>query len=135
MCTRRTVRLSLALLAAFAPALGAQQPDYAKAERMLTWNTAPLVANDILSVTWLARLDAFWYRVSRPAGYEFVLVDPVTNTTRPLFDHLKLASALTRMEAGRASYEATTLPSTRSRSSAATARSVSGAASATSSVT
>ena len=102
MRTRRTVRLSLALLATLAPALGAQQPDYAKAERMLTWNTAPLVANDILSVTWLADSTRFWYRVSRPAGYEFVLVDPVTNTTRPVFDHLKLASALTRMEAGRA---------------------------------
>ena len=110
MRTRRTVRCSVALLAALAPTLGAQQPDYAKAERMLTWNTAPLVANDILSVTWLTDSTRFWYRVSRPAGYEFVLVDPVTNTTRPLFDHLKLASALTRMEAGRASYEATTLP-------------------------
>ena len=41
MRTRRTVRLSLALLAVLAPVLGAQQPDYAKAERMLTWNTAP----------------------------------------------------------------------------------------------
>ena len=64
---------------------------------MLTWNTAPLVANDILSVTWLSDSTRFWYRVSRPAGHEFVLVDPVASTQRPLFDHLKLASALTRM--------------------------------------
>ena len=98
MRTRRTVRRSLALLATLAPALAAQHPDYAKAERMLTWNTAPLVANDILSVTWLADSTRFWYRVSRPTGYEFILVDPVANTTRPLFDHLRLASALTRME-------------------------------------
>src|SRR4051812_3587214 len=101
---------TIAFIAAIGPSLVAQQPDYAKAERMLTWNTAPLVANDILSVTWLADSTRFWYRVSRPAGYEFVLVDPAANTTRPVFDHLKLASALTRMEAGRASYEATTLP-------------------------
>jgi len=43
--------------------VGAQQPDYTKAERMLTWNTAPLVANDILSVTWLSDSTRFWYRV------------------------------------------------------------------------
>src|SRR6476646_5055897 len=102
--------VTIAITAAIVQSLPAQQPDYARAERMLTWNTAPLVANDILSVTWLADSTRFWYRVSRPAGYEFVLVDPVANTTRPVFDHLKLASALTRMEAGRASYEATTLP-------------------------
>jgi len=107
------VRLALstiALTAAIGPSLAAQQPDYAKAERMLTWNTAPLVANDILSVTWLSDSTRFWYRVSRPAGHEFVLVDPVANVQRPLFDHLKLASALTRMEAGKKSYEATKLP-------------------------
>ena len=107
------VRLALstiAFTAAIAPSLAAQQPDYAKAERMLTWNTAPLVANDILSVTWLSDSTRFWYRVSRPAGHEFVLVDPVANVQRPLFDHLKLASALTRMEAGKKSYEASKLP-------------------------
>src|SRR6478672_9203932 len=101
---------AIAFTATVVPSLAAQQPDYAKAERMLTWNTAPLVANDILSVTWLADSTRFWYRVSRQAGHEFVLVDPVANTQRPLFDHLKLASALTRMEAGKKSYEASKLP-------------------------
>ena len=101
---------AIALTATIVPSLAAQQPDYARAERMLTWNTAPLVANDVLSVTWLSDSTRFWYRVSRPAGHEFVLVDPVANTQRPLFDHLKLASALTRMEAGKKSYEASKLP-------------------------
>ena len=70
-------RLSLftiaAAAAAVASSLTTQQPDYAKAERMLTWNTAPLVANDILSVTWLSdmtRADkvASLYRVNAASG-------------------------------------------------------------------
>jgi hypothetical protein len=40
---------TIAFTATIAPSLTARQPDYAKAERMLTWNTARLVANDILS--------------------------------------------------------------------------------------
>ena len=57
---------TIAFAAAIVPSLTAQQPDYAKAERMLTWNTAPLVANDILSVTWLSDSTRFWYRCRRP---------------------------------------------------------------------
>ena len=44
----RLVFRTIVVIATIAPLLAAQQPDYAKAERMLTWNTAPLVANDIL---------------------------------------------------------------------------------------
>src|SRR5688572_25075916 len=90
----RRVLLTIAFAATLVPSLALAQPEYAKAERMLTWNTAHLVANDILSVTWLADSTRFWYRVSRSADYDFVLVDPVANTSRPVFDHVKLASAL-----------------------------------------
>ena len=92
------------------PSLVLAQPDYARAERMLTWNTAPLVVNEIVSLTWMADSTRFWYRVTRPNGSEFVLVDPVANVQRPLFDQARLASALTRMEAGRKSFEARKLP-------------------------
>src|ERR1035441_1907064 len=107
--TRLTLR-RLALSAMFVPTLALAQPDYGKAERMLTWNTAPLVTNDVISVTWLADSTRFWYRVSRPNGTEFMLVDPVANTQQPLFDHQRLAAALTRMEAGKKSYEGAKLP-------------------------
>ncbi len=107
--TRPTLRL-LALTASLLPVLASAQPDYARAERMLTWNTAPLLVNDITSVTWLGDSTRFWYRVTRPTGFEFVLVDPVAGTQQPLFDHLRLASALTRMDAGRKSYEPSKLP-------------------------
>ncbi len=107
--TRSLPRL-LAFAAAFIPTLTHAQPDYAKAERMLTWNTAPLLVNDVVSVTWLADSTRFWYRVTRSNGAEFIVVDPVTLTQKPMFDHQRLAAALTRMEAGKASYEPWKLP-------------------------
>lgn len=107
--TRSLPRL-LAVTAAFIPTLAHAQPDYAKAERMLTWNTAPLVVNEVVSVSWLADSTRFWYRVTRSNGAEFIVVDPVTLTQKPMFDHQRLATALTRMEAGKASYEPWKLP-------------------------
>lgn len=107
---RRIIPRLLALAGMFAPVLAHAQPDYAKAERMLTWNTAPLVVNEVTAVTWLADSSRFWYRVTRPNGAEFILVDPVALTQKPMFDQLRLATALTRMEAGKASYESWKLP-------------------------
>ena len=101
---------TVAFAAILCPVLASAQPDYAKAERMLTWNTAPLVANDVVSVTWLTDSVRFWYRVTRPGGSEFVLVDPLANTQRPLFDHRRLAAAITMMEASSKAYEPTKLP-------------------------
>ncbi len=103
-----TCLLTIAGLAA--PSLGYAQADYAKAERMLTWNTAPLVQNEVTAVRWLADSTRFWYRVTRPNGAEFMVVDPVSLSQKPLFDHTRLANALTRMEAGKASYEPSKLP-------------------------
>ncbi len=100
----------VALAAILCPAVAVAQPDYAKAERMLTWNIAPLVANDVVSVTWLADSVRFWYRVTRPGGSEFVLVDPVANTQRSLFDHLRLAASLSKMEAPTKTYAPMKLP-------------------------
>lgn len=107
----RTRTLASALAAILLPgAATAQQSDYRRAERMLTWNTAPLVINEVTDVTWLADSTRFWYRVTRPNGAEFMLVDPVLGTQRPAFDHARLAGALTRMGAGKKSYEAAKLP-------------------------
>lgn len=103
-----TCLLTIAGLAA--PSLGCAQADYAKAERMLTWNTAPLVQNEVTAVRWLADSTRFWYRVTRPNGAEFMVVDPVSLSQKPLFDHTRLANALTRTEAGKASYEPSKLP-------------------------
>ncbi len=93
----------LATLVTLAPlTAGAQQPraltaaDYARAERFMSYNVAPLVSGGAVRPTWLAG-DRFWYRNQVPDGFEFVLVDPVARTRRPAFDHAALAATLSRM--------------------------------------
>ncbi len=56
---------------------------------------------------WLAD-GRFWYRKTVKGGAAFVVVDPATAARRPLFDHQRLAAALS--SAAHASYTATTLP-------------------------
>lgn len=49
--------------------------DYARAEKMLNYNTLPLVDRSGVRPTWLAD-GRFWYRSLTPTGTEFVLIDP-----------------------------------------------------------
>ncbi|HJZ96200.1 MAG TPA: DPP IV N-terminal domain-containing protein [Candidatus Solibacter sp.] len=77
--------------------------DYQRAEKMMTYNTSPLVARSGydpagrgglgIRPNWMAG-DAFWYRVTTLEGSEFVLVDPAKGTRAPAFDHAKVAAAL-----------------------------------------
>ncbi len=96
---RRFLPLMLALTAAPLPA---QTPraltaaDYARAERLMTYNTAQLVSGGAVSPTWLPD-DRFWYRNAAREGFEFVLVDPVRKTRQPVFDQVRLAAALARV--------------------------------------
>ncbi|NJD18655.1 MAG: S9 family peptidase, partial [Gemmatimonadetes bacterium] len=82
--------------------------DYARAERFLPWNARNLVSGDQVTPTWLKGEDRFWYRNHMRDGYEFVLVDPVRGTRAPLFDHARLAAALS--VAADTSYEGKKLP-------------------------
>src|SRR6266540_1311866 len=82
-------RYALALCLAVSVTVGAQQPsgpprsltaaDYARAERFMTYNTAPLVLRSGVRPTWLPD-DRFWYRVTTEAGTQAVLVDAATRT-------------------------------------------------------
>ncbi len=85
---------AIALVAIAAP-LGAQQVNYARAEQLLNWNTDRLVSGDQVSPQWLKDGNRFWYRNKTAQGAEFVLVDPVTASKTLLFDHVKLAQAMT----------------------------------------
>jgi dipeptidyl-peptidase 4 len=67
--------------------------DYARAEKLLPYNTTPLVFHAGIRPTWLDR-ERFWYRDTTPAGSEFIMVDPARRTQGPAFDHAKLAAAL-----------------------------------------
>ncbi len=113
--------VSLAMLAATAPAVAQQQPpvvtaaDYARAEKFLRANTTPLVFGATVRPTWLAD-DSFWYRNTIPEGSEFVLVDPATRTRTRAFDHVRLAAALSA--AADTTYDAFDLPFTRFEPSA-----------------
>ena len=99
--------------AAVAAPTAAQQPralttaDYARAERFMSYNTAPLVFHTAVRPIWLAG-DRFWYRDSGPDGFDFVLVDPAKKSRGPAFDQARLAAALSH--AADTTYDARHLP-------------------------
>ena len=80
--------------------------DYARAEKFMGYNTAPLVYGTVRA-TWTPN-DQFWYRNATAAGVEFVLFDAAKGTKQPAFDHAKLAAALSTA-AGR-TFDAQHLP-------------------------
>ncbi len=55
--------------------------DYARAEKMLIYNTAPLVDRAGVRPTWLPD-GRFWYQVLTATGREYVIVDPATGQKR-----------------------------------------------------
>lgn len=100
---RIAIGVTVAICVAAATGLGQASPvgsntvtaaDYARAERLMGYNTAPLVLHGGVRPTWVSN-GRFWYRVMTERGAEFVLVDPATGTRSPAFDQAKLAAALT----------------------------------------
>src|SRR5687768_1531761 len=97
---------TFALLVLAAP-LVAQEPtkrlteaDYARAERWLGTNTAPLVTGVGVRPVWLED-NRFWYRTTVPGGSAFYLVDPTRRTRTNAFDAQRLATALSSAAGGR----------------------------------
>ena len=84
-----------AALTATSPAV-AQTVDYSRAERFLTWNTERMIAGARVAPNWLETgdTDRFWYRNNTGSGYEFVLVNPAAGSRERLFDHYRLAGAM-----------------------------------------
>ena len=70
--------------------------DYARAEKFMSYNTAPLVLRAGVRPNWLPG-DRFWYRNAlEDGGGDFVLVDPKRKSRRPAFDHAAVAAALSK---------------------------------------
>lgn len=91
-----TALLLPAALAAQAPTSQPRQlsdADYNRAERMLGQTTGSLVTGTAGRPTWMddGRL---WYRASTPDGPVFMMANPSRKSRAPLFDHARLALAL-----------------------------------------
>ncbi|MGQ0764745.1 MAG: DPP IV N-terminal domain-containing protein [Gemmatimonadota bacterium] len=82
--------------------------DYARAERFLGPNVAPLMSGTAGRPTWLRGSSRFWYRATTVPGAVFYIVDPARRTRSEAFDHNRLASALATAVGG--TFEGSRLP-------------------------
>jgi len=105
------IRLALALfLAALAPGLAPAQGTLADYQRGqgLQAKARGLVVNVPGTANWIGDSDRFWYARTVKGGTEFVLVDAVSASKKPAFDHDKLAAAISTASGGH--YTGLTLP-------------------------
>ncbi len=72
--------------------------DYARAEKMMSYNVTPLVFHTVERPMWVEG-DRFWYRDRGPAGFTYLLVDAAKGSSAPAFDHAKLAAAVVAAKA------------------------------------
>ncbi|WAC41936.1 S9 family peptidase [Pedobacter sp. SL55] len=82
------------------------EQDYARAEQFLGYNIEPLVTEGASRPVWVG--EQFWYLSKTNNGSQFLWVDPVKKTKKPLFDHQQLAVALSK--ATGKTYQASKLP-------------------------
>ncbi len=71
--------------------------DYQRAEQLLGPNTSELVHHVILAGYWQDD-DRLVYRKRTPAGLDYIVVNPETGDSDPLFDLQRLAAALANLE-------------------------------------
>ena len=67
---------------------------YHRAERLLAWNVNPLISGGAVAPQWMSGGHRFWYRNQTGDGAEFVVVDAERRTRTLLFDHDRLAAAM-----------------------------------------
>ncbi|HEX5461734.1 MAG TPA: DPP IV N-terminal domain-containing protein [Steroidobacteraceae bacterium] len=69
--------------------------DYERAERLMPYNTVPLVDHDVQHVHWLDDR-RFWYVDHDSGGDHYRVMTAATGTVSPAFDQQKLAAALAK---------------------------------------
>ena len=69
--------------------------DYARAERLLSYNVNPLTYQGVVHAHWLPD-GRFWYRDFTASGWSYIVVDPVQKTKTAAFDHARMATALSQ---------------------------------------
>ena len=86
------------------------QANWELAERFSPTALKPVIYTDGVEPEWIGKTDSLWYNWKDHTGSHFYLVVPTTKTKRLLFDHVKLAAALS--EASHRAYEPGNLPFT-----------------------
>ncbi len=86
----------------------AAAPNYDLAALWTTQKVNKLVFDTSVTPRWLDTGDRFWYWYQTREGRRFYFVDPVKKARTPLFDHAKMAAALTTIT--RIPYDAQNLP-------------------------
>lgn len=85
------------LLPLAAPAAGqTTEGAYRRAEAFVPWKVSDLTSNTSVNPHWIDDGSRFWYRRETPNGHEFIFVDPDENVRRPLFDHERMARAISQ---------------------------------------
>lgn len=74
--------------------------DYARAESFLPWNLKKRIFNAEVKPNYIGKPEekgeTFWYLNKGKHGKEFKYVDPERDLQQPLFDHIRLAAALSQ---------------------------------------
>lgn len=86
--------LSLSLSTAGLLAQEPVRPNYKQARQYSAEFIGQRTYSTSVRPQWIGETDRFWYRFSDSAGTRYQLVDPDTRTKAPLFDHERLAAAL-----------------------------------------
>jgi dipeptidyl aminopeptidase/acylaminoacyl peptidase len=68
--------------------------DYAAATALLEGNLRGTVKNQSIEPHWIGGDGSFWYRRDEPSGVSYVRFDGRSKTKGPLFDHERLAAAI-----------------------------------------
>jgi dipeptidyl aminopeptidase/acylaminoacyl peptidase len=112
-----TLRLTLPAFLAFGVSIAGAQPqpranqaNWALANRFTTEALRSVVYSTSVTPRWIGEKDSLWYNWRDSKGSAFYLVVPRTKTRQHLFDHTKMAAALSA--AHRRAYDPQNLPFT-----------------------
>jgi len=83
-------------------------PNFDLASRWTSAKVGRLVFDTSVAPHWLQGGERFWYSYQTRDGRRFYMVDPLKKAKAPLFDHAKMAAALTSIT--RQPYDAQHLP-------------------------
>jgi dipeptidyl aminopeptidase/acylaminoacyl peptidase len=71
--------------------------DYQRAERFLQKNVEKMIFQTQIIPNWIKETSRFWYKNETRDGKKFILIDSGKRTRKPVFNHHKLANALSKL--------------------------------------